>query len=63
MVGRAGRPGYDDKGIAVVMTSFEDKCIYDFSSSEMETVESSLHNHLAEGCVLPFQEIPSYHTK
>ena len=49
MVGRAGRVGFDTNGVAVIMTSNEDKGFYDMDAMEMETVESTLHNILIEG--------------
>ena len=49
MVGRAGRVGFDTSGVAVIMTSNEDKGYYDMEAMETETVESSLQHILIEG--------------
>lgn len=47
MVGRAGRPGFDTDGVAVIMTSSEDKAAY--TDLALEVVESSLPGMLVEG--------------
>jgi ATP-dependent DNA helicase HFM1/MER3 len=48
MMGRAGRPGLDDFGIAVIMTDEANKTRYENMSSGCEIVESNLHEVLAE---------------
>lgn len=47
MIGRAGRPGYDTSGMAVIMTSTEDRQTY--LTLTLDIVESSLPGHLVEG--------------
>jgi ATP-dependent DNA helicase HFM1/MER3 len=47
MMGRAGRPGFDTDGVAVIMTSNEDKAAY--TDLNLEVVESSLPGLLVEG--------------
>jgi replicative superfamily II helicase len=47
MVGRAGRPGFDTTGTAVIMTSMEDRQTY--STLTLNVVESSLPGILVEG--------------
>jgi replicative superfamily II helicase len=47
MVGRAGRPGFDTAGTAVIMTSTEDRQTY--STLALNVVESSLPGILVEG--------------
>ena len=47
MVGRAGRPGFDTTGTAVIMTSTEDRQTY--STLTLNVVESSLPGILVEG--------------
>lgn len=47
MIGRAGRPGYDTSGVAVIMTSLED--LQNYTNLTLNTVESSLPNILVEG--------------
>lgn len=42
MMGRAGRPGMDDHGVAVIMTSAEQKSRYSQMSISADVVESSL---------------------
>jgi ATP-dependent DNA helicase HFM1/MER3 len=42
MLGRAGRPGYDTQGVAVIMTSNEDKGFYAEGALKAETIESHL---------------------
>ena len=49
MVGRAGRVGFDSSGFAIIMTSKEDKHLYDIEALEMDTVESTIQNILVEG--------------
>ena len=49
MVGRAGRVGFDSSGFAIIMTSKEDKHLYDIEAMEMDTVESTIQNILVEG--------------
>eukprot|EP01041_Mallomonas_annulata_P014273 gene14273-30372_t len=48
MVGRAGRPGFDSFGVAVVMTSQEDKLHFQDVSVSAEVVESALQGALVE---------------
>jgi ATP-dependent DNA helicase HFM1/MER3 len=48
MIGRAGRPGLDDHGIAVIMTSKEDKSYYEAVESNTEVVESNLMSMFVE---------------
>ena len=45
-MGRAGRPGFDTHGVAVIMTTDEDK--EHFRNSSMDLVESNLQLHLIE---------------
>ncbi len=47
MIGRAGRPGFDITGTAVIMTSIEDQESY--TSLTLDVVESSLPGILVEG--------------
>lgn len=47
MTGRAGRPNFDSSGVAVIMTSHEDRAFYE--NRQMELVESALHNNFSEG--------------
>ena len=49
MLGRAGRQGLDDTGVAVIMTSREDQDYYADVSLNAEIVESKLQTHLVEG--------------
>ena len=49
MLGRAGRPGYDDNGVAVIMTSNEDKQHYSDVALHADVVESTLQGHIVEG--------------
>ena len=49
MIGRAGRPGLDDSGVAVVMTSNEDKSYYENIQNNTEVVESNLMSMFTEG--------------
>ncbi|KAI9324875.1 Sec63 Brl domain-containing protein [Zopfochytrium polystomum] len=48
MMGRAGRPQFDDSGTVVIMTTLERKSWYENLVSGNETVESSLHENLIE---------------
>ncbi|KAJ3048240.1 Sec63 [Rhizophlyctis rosea] len=48
MLGRAGRPQFDDSGVAVIMTSMEKKRKYEALLMGAETIESSLHENLIE---------------
>lgn len=49
MLGRAGRPGFDSHGIAVIMTSNEDRQYYSNLSLSADLVESKLTSILPEG--------------
>lgn len=49
MIGRAGRPGFDEYGVAVVMTCEDDREYYEDTTTISEAVESSLPNILVEG--------------
>lgn len=49
MIGRAGRVGFDNSGVAIIMTTNEDRAHYDMETMEMETVESTLPAILTEG--------------
>jgi replicative superfamily II helicase len=46
-MGRAGRPGLDSHGVAVIMTSIEDHTYFN-STTAMDVVESTLPLHLIE---------------
>ncbi|KAJ3332458.1 Sec63 [Blyttiomyces sp. JEL0837] len=48
MMGRAGRPQFDDSGVVVIMTVQEKKLKYENLVSGKEIVESSLHQNLIE---------------
>lgn len=48
MIGRAGRPGFDDSGVACVMVSEEKKNFYKKFLYEPFPVESSLANSLTD---------------
>jgi ATP-dependent DNA helicase HFM1/MER3 len=48
MIGRAGRPGFDTSGTAVIMTDIKSKSRYEKLSSGLETVESFLLSQLTE---------------
>ncbi|RUS28853.1 Sec63 Brl domain-containing protein [Jimgerdemannia flammicorona] len=48
MIGRAGRPGFDDSGCAVIMTTPQMRQRYEELVSGTEALESSLHQHLVE---------------
>ncbi len=49
MLGRAGRPGFDDHGVAVVMTANQDRDHYANIALHAEVVESTLQGILVEG--------------
>jgi ATP-dependent DNA helicase HFM1/MER3 len=64
MVGRAGRPGFDTTGTAVIMTSIEDR--QNYSTLTLNVVESSLPAILVEGVLeeeTPFTESLSHSLK
>lgn len=42
MIGRAGRPGFDDRGVAVIMTSKDKELAYTSMADGQEVVESQL---------------------
>ena len=48
MVGRAGRPQFDDRGTAVIMTKTQTRCRYESLSKGLALIESSLHKNLIE---------------
>ncbi|KAI7865296.1 Sec63 Brl domain-containing protein [Spinellus fusiger] len=48
MIGRAGRPGLDDSGVAVIMTTQDMEMHYKSLVSGSSNIESSLHDKLAE---------------
>lgn len=48
MIGRAGRPQFDTKAVAVIMTKMEDKIKYDSLLNDIQHIESSLHECLIE---------------
>ncbi|XP_062506983.1 probable ATP-dependent DNA helicase HFM1 isoform X2 [Corticium candelabrum] len=48
MIGRAGRPQFDDTSTAVIMTKRSTKSKYENLLSGTQTIESSLHKHLIE---------------
>ena len=48
MIGRAGRPGFDTSGTAVIMTDSKSKRRYEEMSSGLEVVESMLMTQLVE---------------
>ncbi|KAI9015488.1 hypothetical protein DFJ74DRAFT_680316 [Hyaloraphidium curvatum] len=48
MIGRAGRPQFDDSGCAVIMTEEGNRAKYEALVSGQETIESSLHESLIE---------------
>ncbi|KAJ3027622.1 Sec63 [Rhizophlyctis rosea] len=48
MLGRAGRPQFDDTGTAVIMTSLDKKAKYEALITGTEIIESSLHDNLIE---------------
>lgn len=49
MLGRAGRPGFDTHGIAIIMTSQQDKDYFAEVSLHADIVESKLQGNLVEG--------------
>ncbi len=49
MIGRAGRPGFDTEGVAVIMTSIEDKSFFDGTGLSADVVESTIITKLTEG--------------
>jgi len=48
MIGRAGRPGFDTHGVAVIMTSLQEKEYYSDISLSADVVESTLLDVLVE---------------
>ncbi|KAJ3029022.1 UNVERIFIED_CONTAM: Sec63 [Siphonaria sp. JEL0065] len=48
MMGRAGRPQFDDSGVVVIMTTMDKVQRYDNMVSGKEIIESSLHENLIE---------------
>lgn len=48
MLGRAGRPQFDDSANALILTSSDQKGRYERMTSGMEVLESTLHLHLIE---------------
>lgn len=48
MLGRAGRPQFNDSGVAVIMTAQNKKQKYENMDAGKEMVESSLHENLVE---------------
>ncbi|RDL39659.1 uncharacterized protein BP5553_03999 [Venustampulla echinocandica] len=48
MLGRAGRPQFEDSAVAVIMTKSENKQRYELMISGQDILESSLHLHLIE---------------
>lgn len=51
MMGRAGRPGYDTNGVAVIMTSKNDEKHFESISLSADVVESNLPKTLTEGLI------------
>jgi replicative superfamily II helicase len=49
MLGRAGRPGFDSFGVAVIMTSVEDEPYYSNTSISADLVVSKLPTIIHEG--------------
>jgi ATP-dependent DNA helicase HFM1/MER3 len=49
MLGRAGRPGFDERGVAVIMTSQQDYDFYAGIALNAEVIESKLQRNLIEG--------------
>jgi ATP-dependent DNA helicase HFM1/MER3 len=49
MLGRAGRPGFDSFGVAVIMTSNEERSFYENIASNTEIVESNMLSGIIEG--------------
>lgn len=52
MIGRAGRPGMDTHGVAVIMTSTQDKSFYEGVTLSADVVESTLPFILTEGLLV-----------
>ncbi|XP_020716851.1 probable ATP-dependent DNA helicase HFM1 [Ceratitis capitata] len=48
MIGRAGRPQYDTKGVAVILTHMRNVQKYETLMNGTMPIESHLHKHLAE---------------
>ncbi|KAJ3086769.1 Sec63, partial [Quaeritorhiza haematococci] len=48
MLGRAGRPQFDDSGVAVIMTTTEHEKKYEAMVAGQQIIESSLHQNLIE---------------
>eukprot|EP00762_Andalucia_godoyi_P006371 ANDGO_05917.mRNA.1 ATP-dependent DNA helicase MER3 homolog len=48
MIGRAGRPGFETSGRAVILTSRQTERMYINLASNAETIESNLHRNLIE---------------
>ena len=61
LVGRAGRKGLDDAGVAIILTSNEEKSAYANLSKEIEVIDSQLEKHLIEsiGCEITLKIIKS----
>lgn len=51
MLGRAGRPGFDEDGVAVIMTSLPEQPQYSSISLHADLVNSNLENALHEGAL------------
>lgn len=48
MIGRAGRPQFDDSATAVIMTKMDKKKVYDTMMEGAQVIESQLHTNLLE---------------
>lgn len=48
MIGRAGRPQFDNKGVGVILCSKEDESHYDSLVHSKTLLESKLHRSLVE---------------
>ncbi|KAI9092146.1 Sec63 Brl domain-containing protein [Phlyctochytrium arcticum] len=48
MLGRAGRPQFDDSGVAIIMTSMEDRPKFEALVTGQQIIESNLHENLIE---------------
>ncbi|KAI9285571.1 P-loop containing nucleoside triphosphate hydrolase protein [Umbelopsis sp. AD052] len=48
MIGRAGRPGFDDSGCAVILTTTTQQRKYETMLSGQEVLESTLHQNMIE---------------
>ena len=57
MSGRAGRPGFDANGMAVIMTSREDQAYYSDITLSADIVNSKLPNILPEGMPIVYMPI------